>query len=173
METQFVPMLDDKTIQKELDRMKERYPDYEIDRSLTLDKTSPSDDTDTEYVFDFSPDEIHTRSPELLPEVEAMRLACISGDLIAVQNTFKIYWLDVPADERIHKDVFGASGFCEAIKRDDSAIASYLLSNVLSMHEGHFALATESRSYSFLQFCIDRGWDINVRLGMGDPPALS
>jgi len=173
MEPKISSVLDDETIDNELEQIQERHPDYKFDTSFAADESFAFDNTDSEYTFNFNPDETDTWSPEPVPEVEAMRVACASGDLTSVQTVYKTYWLDKPADKRINKDNFGASGLCEAIKRDDIAIGSYLLSNVVSMHEVHFAMATEHRSYSFLQLCIDRGWNINLHLSRWTPPALS
>ena len=107
------------------------------------------------------------------PEAEAMREACASGDLIAVQSVFKTHWQDRSVDERIDLDKFGASGLCEAIKQDDFTIAHYLLLNMISMQQVHFAMATEYHAYSILQLYMDAGWDINTFLGRMQPPALS
>lgn len=107
------------------------------------------------------------------PEAEAMREACASGDLIAVQSVFKTHWQDRPVDERIGHDEFGASGLCEAIKQDDVTIARYLLLNVISMQQVHFAMATEYHAYSILQLYMDAGWDINTFSDRMQPPALS
>lgn len=137
--------LDDKTIEDQ------PYPKSDFDFTF--------DNADSDYVFDFgfNPDEIDDSSPAPVPEVEALRVACASGNLESVQNVFKTQWLDLPANERIEKNVFGASGLCEAIKRDDAIIASYLLCNVVSMDQYHFAKATQHKSYSFLQLYVDRG----------------
>ena len=171
MKSTIVPVLDDETIKDELERARRAHPDYVFDTSLALDGSSGN--SDGECVIDFEPDESDLPVYDPLPEVEAMRAACASRDLMTVQSVFKTYWLDRPVSERIDKDLFGASGLCEAIKHDDTVIGSYLLSYVVSIHEGHFAMATECKSYSFLQLCIDRGWDINTPLGRRTPPALS
>lgn len=76
MKPEIVSVLDDETIKDELERMKERHPDYEFDTSFTFDKSFAFDNTDSEYVINFNPDETETWSPEPLPEVEAMRVAC-------------------------------------------------------------------------------------------------
>ena len=102
-----------------------------------------------------------------------MREACASGSLTAVQSVFKTYWLDRPANGRIDHDQFEASGLCEAIRRDDAIIAHYLLSNMISMQEVHFALVIEYHAYSILQFYVDSNWDINTYLSRMQPPALS
>lgn len=107
------------------------------------------------------------------PEAEAMREACASGDLTAVQSIFTTHWHDRPVDERIDQNELGASGLCEAIRRDDVKIALYLLSNLVSIQAVHFAMATESRAFSILQLYLDRNWDINIYLGRMQPPALS
>ena len=139
-----------------------------IDDELELD-TSHGSATDGEYVTDFDPDQWMKGQPE----AEAMREACASGNLTAVQSVFKIHWLDRPIDERIDRDELGANGLCEAIRRNDATIAHYLLSNVISMQPVHFALAAEYHAYSILQLYIDRKWDINTYLSRMQPPALS
>ena len=171
MQSTIVPVLDDDTIKNELEQMRRSHPDFQFDTSFTLNGSLR--DTKSEYVINFEPDESSVPTCNILPEVEAMQRACASGDLMSVQSVFKTYWLNQPVDERLDKNIFGASSLCEAIKHDDSIIGSYLLSHVVSMHEGHFALATEERSYSFLQLCVDQGWDINMCLGQQKPPALS
>lgn len=171
MESKIVPILDDKIIIDELERLKRAHPDFSFDTSFALDGSSGN--SEGEYVFDFEPDESNLPADEVLPDVEAMRAACASGNLMTVQSVFKTYWLDRPVNDRIDKDLFGARGLCEAIKRDDATIGSYLLSNVVSLQEGHFTMATECHSYSFLQLCVDRGWDINTCLSRWTPPALS
>lgn len=108
-----------------------------------------------------------------MPEVEALRIACASGDLTAVQAAFQTHWLNKPIHERRDIDLFGAPGLCEAIRRDDAVVASFLLSHSVSFHEGHVAMATKHRSYSILELHMKLDWDINTRLGQGDPPALS
>ena len=119
--------------------------------------------TDNEDVIDFDSDlwEMLNASP---PEVEAMREACASGNLAAVQSAFKTHWLDRPVDERIDHNEFGASGLCEAIRRNDATTARYLLLNVMSMQPVHFAMAADCQAYSILQLYIDMGWDINTAL---------
>ena len=153
--------LDDKTIEDQ------PYPASDFDFTF--------DNADSDWVFDvdFNPDEIDYSPPAPVPEVEALRVACASGNLESVQNVFKTQWVDLPANRRIDKNVFGALGLCEAIKRDHAIIASYLLCNVVSMDQYHFAMATQHKSYSFLQLCVDRGWDINAFSARCEPPALS
>ena len=107
------------------------------------------------------------------PEAEKMRKACVSGDFAAAQSVHRTDWLDQPVDKRIDIDELGAGGLCEAIERDDAAVAGYLLSNVMSMHPIHFAIATEHRAYSILQLYMDLKWDINTYLSRMQPPALS
>ncbi|KAL9104807.1 MAG: hypothetical protein Q9163_000305 [Psora crenata] len=171
MKSTIVPVLDDETIKDELERVRRAHPDYVFDTSITLDGSSGN--SDGECIIDFEPEESSLPVFDSLPEIEAMRAACASGDLMTVQSVFKTYWLDRPVNERIDKDLFGSSGLCEAIKYYNTVIGSYLLSYVVSIHEGHFAMATEYKSYSFLQLCIDRGWDINAPLSQRTPPALS
>lgn len=129
--------------------------------------------TDDQYVIDFDPDQsemLDFLQPHA--QAEAMREACASGNLAAVQSVFS-HWLDRPVNERIGHDEFGASGLCEAIARDDVVVAHYLLSNVMSMNKVHFALATECCAYSILQLYVDMNWDINTYLSRMQPPALS
>ena len=177
MESTIVPVLDDDTIKRDLERVKKDHPNYIFDTSIALDGShgNSKDDHTSTLDLDWSDvpacDTLLERDP--LFEVEAMRTACASGNLMSVQFVYQTLWLDRPVDKRIDKDLFGGSGLCEAIKRDDTVIVSYLLSYVLSIHEGHFAMATEYRSYSILQLCVDRGWDINTSLGRRQPPALS
>ena len=171
MKSTIVPVLDDETIKNELERVSKDHPDYVFDTSITLDGSSGY--SEGEYVFDLDSDSSDLPAYNPLPEVEAMRAACASGDLTSVQSVFQTYWLDRPVNEQIDKDLFGASGLCEAIRRDDAVIGSFLLSHVLSINEGHFAMATEYRSYSSLQLFVDQGWDINTSLGRRQPPALS
>ena len=135
--------------------------------SCTIDGSA----TDNEHVIDLDPEwEILNVSR---PEAEAMREACASGSLTAVQSVLKTHWQDRPIDERIDHNEFGASGLCEAIRRDDVIIARYLLLNVISMQQVHFAMAVECHAYSILQLYIDTGWDINTSLSRMQPPALS
>ncbi len=171
MEWKVIPVLDDKIFEAESERLKKADPDFSFDTSFALDGSFGN--SEGGYVFDFEPDDSELPSDEVLPEVEAMRAACASGNLMAFQAVFKTYWLDRPVNDRIDKDLFGARGLCEAIKRDDATIGSYLLSHVVSLHEEYFAMATEYQSYSILQLCVDRGWDINVCLSRWTPPALS
>ena len=88
---------------------------------------------------------------EILPEAEMMREACASGNLIAVQSVFQTQWLDQPADERIGHSELGASGLCEAIRRDDAVIAGYLLSNVPAMEQVHFGMTCYYREEQILR----------------------
>lgn len=166
-----VPVLDDKTIKEELERASKDHSDYVFDTSVALDGSSRN--SNGEFIFDLDSDSSDLPVYEPLPEVEAMRAACASGDLTSVQSVFKTYSLDRPVNERVDKDLFGAGGLCEAIRRDDAVIGSFLTSYVLSINEGHFAMATEYRSYSILQLFVDQGWDINTSLGRRQPPALS
>ncbi|KAL9100960.1 MAG: hypothetical protein Q9163_003724 [Psora crenata] len=172
MKSTIVPVLDDETIKHELEQVRRNHPNYIFDTSIALDG-SFGDSSEGEYIFDLGSDSSDLPADSPLPEVEAMRVACASGDLIPVQSVFKTYWLDRPVSERIDKGLFGASGLCDAIKRDDAVIGSYLLSHVLSFNERHFAIATEYRSYSILQLFVGLGWDINTSLGRRQPPALS
>lgn len=127
---------------------------------------------DGEDVIDFDPDHLDILD-DCRPEAKAMREACASGNLTAVQSVFKTHWLDQPVNERIDQDEFGASGLCEAIRQNDATIAHYLLSNVISMQPVHFAMAAEYHAYSILQLYVDRKWDINTYLSRMQPPALS
>lgn len=127
--------------------------------------------TENEHVVDFDSDQWELGMSR--PEAKVMREACASGNLIAVQSVFKTHWQDRPVDERIDRDEFGASGLCEAIRRDDVTTARYLLLNVVSMQQVHFAMAVECYAYSILQLYIDNGWDINTPLSRMQPPALS
>ncbi|KAL9029456.1 MAG: hypothetical protein Q9196_002299 [Gyalolechia fulgens] len=120
----------------------------------------------------FDPDNLDILN-DSRPEAEAMREACASGDLTAVQYIFKTHWLNQPVDGRVDLKELGASGLCEAIRRDDANIASYLLSNLISMQPVHFAMAIEYHAYAILQLYIDRKWDINTYLSRMQPPALS
>ena len=157
-----MPAFDHLFTKDKLERVEVAKPIVSFDTSSTVDKSF----IDSEDVIDFDPDYLE-------PEVEAMREACASGDLIAVQSIFKTHWLDRSVDERIDPDELGASGLCEAIKRDDFIIARYLLSNVMSMYPMHFAMAAEYHAYSILQLYMDRKWDINTYLSRMQPPALS
>ena len=159
-----MPAFDKLTIKDELESVEEEDPTVSIYVSPAVDNG--------EYEIDFDPDQW-----EILnigrPEAEAMREACASGNLAAVQSVFKTHWLDRPDDERINHNEFGASGLCEAIRQDNATIARYLLSNVISMQEVHFAMATECHAYSILQLYVDRNWNINTYLSRMQPPALS
>lgn len=171
MESAIVPVLDKEAIKNVLEPVSKNYPGYVFDTSMALDRSSCN--SDGEYVFDLGSDSSDIPAYDPLPEVEAMRAACASGDLLFVQAVFQTCWLDRPVNERVDKGLFGAGGLCEAIRRDDAVIGSFLLSHVLPIHEGHFAMATEYRSYSILQLFVDLGWDINTSLGRQQPPALS
>ena len=171
MQSTTVPVLDDETIEDEVERASKAHPGYVFDTSIALDGSSGH--SEAKYVVDLDPDGSDLLAPDIPPEVEAMRAACASGVLISVQSVFQKYWLNRPINERIDKDMLGAAGLCEAIRRDDAVVASYLLSHMLSIHEGHFAMATEHRSYSILQLFVDLGWDINTSLGRCQPSALS
>ena len=127
------------------------------------------DKSATDDMIDFDLDHFLIESR---PEAKAMQDACASGNLTAVQSVFNT-WLDRPAHERIDQDVLGASGLCEAIKRNDASIAQFLLSNVTSMESTHFAMAVEYQAYAILQLYVDRGWNINTYLSRMRPPALS
>ena len=157
-----MPAFDHLIIEDKVKRVEVAKPVVSFDTSPTVDESF----IDSEDVIDFDPDYLE-------PEVEAMREACASGDPTAVQSVFKTHWLDRPVDERIDPDELGASGLCEAIRRNDFVIARYLLSNVMSMHSVHFAMATEYHAYSILQLYMDRKWDINTYLSRMQPPALS
>ena len=165
-----VPVLDNETIKSTLERVSKNNSGYVFDTSMTLDGSSCQ--SGGGCVFDLGSDPSELPSYDSLPEVEAMRAACASGELTSVQAVFQT-WLDQPTNERIDNGLLGAEGLCEAIKRDDAIIGSFLLSHVLSINDGHFAMATKYRSYSILQLFIDRGWDINTSLGRWQPPALS
>ena len=102
-----------------------------------------------------------------------MRAACASGNLAAVQSACKLFWLDLPEPQRIDKNIFGSSGWCEAIQRDDAVVAEILLSNIWSFNDGHVTRAAESGSYAVVQLFLDHGWDINSELGRLEPPGLS
>jgi len=170
MEPKTVPILDDEVIEEDLKRMEEAHPGFTFDRSFTFDG---SYGCEGESAFDFEPSESLMPLDIDLPEVEQIRVACASGDLASVQSILKIYWIDRPSHKRIEKNLLGASGLCEAIRFDDTVVGSYLLSHLVPMQEGHFAMATECRSYSILQLYLDRGWDINTPLGQDKPSALS
>ena len=162
----FIGILSDEAYEAESQRIKEKYPDYEFDTSFDFSINYD------ENAFNWSPDPDHVPPPpQPTPEVEAMRLACVSGNLESVQNVFKTQWLDVPESERIDKGRFGASGLCEAIQRDDAVIASYLISTLVGLNLCHFRLATQYKSYSVLQLYLDKGWDINA-FDSKDPPPL-
>ncbi len=153
---------DNLTLKDKVERVEEASPTVPFDTSHTVDKST----IDSEDMIDFDSDYLE-------PEVEAMREACASGDLIAVQSIFKVHWLDRPVDERIDSNELGASGLCEAIRQNDLTIARYLLSNMMSMYPVHFAMAAEYHAYSILQLYMDRKWDINTYLSRMRPPALS
>lgn len=174
MKSTICPVLDDDAIKELLERMKKNYPDYEFDTSFVLDGSCG--DSEGGGVIDLDPDSSDTSAAPACDhhaDVEAMRIPCASGDLLSVKSVFQTYWLDRPVDERIDKGIFGASGLCEAIKCDDALIGSYLLTHILSINTGHFAMATEYQSYLKLQLFIDHGWDINTSLSPLQPPAFS
>ena len=159
---------DNLTIKDGLKRVEGDNPAFSFYMSPAVDGSA----TDDQHVIDFDPDQWEMLDV-VRPEAEAMREACASGDLAAVQSVFKIHWLDRPINERIDLDEFGASGLCKVIAQDNAVIAHYLLSNVMSMQKVHFALATECHSYSILQLYVDKNWDINTYLSRMQPPALS
>lgn len=159
---------DNLTIKDELKRVEGENPAFSFYMSPAVDGSA----TDDQHVIDFDPDQWEMLNV-VRPEAEAMREACASGNLAAVQSVLKTHWLDRPVNERTDHDEFGASGLCEAIARDDAIIAHYLLSNVISMQKVHFALATERHAYSILQLYVDKNWDINTYLSRMQPPALS
>ena len=128
-----------------------------IEEDIANGLESSFNNTFDESIFERYPDLEDIEPPRPLPDAETLRLAYVSGNLISIQPVLKTHWLDRPADERIDKGKFGASSLCECIERDDVNIASYLLSNVVSMHKGHFAMATKQKSYSFLALCLRRG----------------
>ena len=154
--------------QDEWDRTKEEDPPVTFKVSQVIDESA----ADENCVIEIDLDHLDILN-ESRPEVEVMREACTSGDLTAVQSAFQTHWLNQPVDERIDHNELGASGLCEAIKRDDVIIANYLLSNVMSMQQVHFGMATEYRAYSVLQLYVDQKWDINTYLSRMQPPALS
>ncbi|KAL9594939.1 MAG: hypothetical protein Q9219_006745 [cf. Caloplaca sp. 3 TL-2023] len=119
------------------------------------------------------PDELLDFVFENRPEAEAMREACASENLMEVKSVFKTHWLDVPIEERIDREQFGAAGLCEVISQDNAEIAHFLLLNVMSMDVVHFAMATEYHAYSILQVFMDFKWDINTYVSRMQPPALS
>lgn len=119
MESAFVPVLDDKIL-KELARVEKRYPHVTFDISIALNGCFW--DPESDYGIIFGPESPHLLAEDALPEVEAMRAACASGNLESVQSTFEIYWLDRPVNERKDKNTFGAGGLCEGIKRDDVVV---------------------------------------------------
>ena len=148
--------------------MEETRPTVSFDMPHAVEMSA----TDGESVIYFDPDHLEILNNSR-PETEAMREACASGNLTAVQSVFKTYWIDQPVDEQVDQNEIGASGLCEAIRRNDATIAHYLLSNVISMQPVHFAMAAECQAYSILQLYVDRKWDINTYLGRMQPPALS
>lgn len=109
---------------------------------------------------------------EAQPEIEELREAAASGELDAVQSVCTSQWLEKPEAKRIDKDLF-ASSLVDAIQKDDVSIASYLLSNGVSIKISHFIMATELKKYSILQLFLDRGWDINGPIERTKPPPLS
>ena len=157
-----MPAFDNLIIKDELKRVEGEKPTFSFNMSPAGDGP----------VIDFNPDQWETLNV-VQPEAEAMREACASGNLAAVQWVFKTHWLDQPVNERTDHNEFGASGLCEAIARDDANIAHFLLSNVISMQNVHFALATERHAYSILELYVDKNWDINTYLSRMQPPALS
>ncbi len=106
------------------------------------------------------------------PEIEQLRLAAASGELAAVQRIFTSQWVDKVEAERIDKCLF-ASSLVEAIQHDDVSIASYLLSNCVSLNISYFTMAAEMKKYSMLQLFLDMGWDINAPIERTQPPPLS
>lgn len=161
-------VLNNFAFQDEWERAEDGGPPVTFNISQAIDESAANED----YVIDFDLDHLEILN-ECRPEVEAMREACASGDLTAVQSIFQTHWLNKPVDERIDHNELGASGLCEAIKRNDAVIAGYLLSNVISMQQVHFGMATEYRAYSILQLYVDQKWDINTYLSRMQPPALS
>lgn len=159
-----VPIFYNLTIEDDLECLEEALPTVLFDMPHAIDISA------TDGYFD--PDHLE-RLNDSRPEAEAMREACASGDLTAVQSVFKTHWLDQPVDEGIDKNELGASGLCEAIRQDDANIARYLLSNVISMQPVHFAMAAEYHAYSILQLYMDSKWDINTYLSRMQSPALS
>ncbi|KAL8927865.1 MAG: hypothetical protein Q9172_001165 [Xanthocarpia lactea] len=129
--------------------------------------------SDGEHIGTFNPDPTDIPIPKLPPDIEAMRDACATGNLHNVRSAFKTHWLDVVPEKRHPKSDFGVPGLCEAIKKDDSTIVEYLLDNSTAMNEGHYIMATEYKAVSVLQLCVQRGWDINMKLSRCTPPALS
>ena len=142
--------------------------------SVTVEMTSAIDGPNTicKNILDFNPDRFEFFF-DSRPDAEAMREACVFGNLTAVESVFKTYWLDRPVDERIDQNELGASGLCEAFRRGDARIALYLLSSLVSMQAVHFAMATENRACSVLQLYVDKNWDINIYLSRMQPSALS
>lgn len=88
-------------------------------------------------------------------------------------HVFQRYWVDQPPSERIAKDLFGAEGLCEAIRRDDPVVGSYLISHVLSFHDGHVAMATNQKRYEMLGLFLDHGWAVNAGFNQWQPSVLS
>lgn len=122
-------------------------------------------------LWDSDPDNFKSQSKDP-PEIKELRAAAASGELAAVQRTFTSQWLDKAEAERIDKDLFAGS-LVEAIQQDDVSIASYLLSNGVSMNISHFKMAAEMKKYSMLQLFLDMGWDINAPIKRTKPPPLS
>ena len=122
-------------------------------------------------LWDSDPDNFKSQCKDP-PEIEELRVAAASGELAAVRRTFTSQWLVKAEAERIDKDLF-ASSLVEAIQQDDVPIASYLLSNGVSMNISHFIMATEMKKYSMLQLFLDMGWDINAPIERTKPPPLS
>ena len=57
-------------------------------------------DSKGEFVFDSDSDSFDLPACNPVPEVEAMRAACASGDLRSDQPIFQTYWLERPVNER-------------------------------------------------------------------------
>lgn len=149
----------------------------ETDLSDADDVLSFEPDPDWSFVtkddplWDSDPENFKSRY-EAPPEVEKLRMAAASQDFASVQRVFTSQWLEKPGNERVDKDLF-ASSLVEAIQQDDVAIASYLLSNGVSMNISHFTMAVELKKYLILQLFLDTGWDINGPIERTKPPPLS
>ena len=158
----------------------------QVETALDWEDEDPSDsdsallfEPDTEWSFvvkgdplwDSNQDNYNSQSKDP-PEIEELRVAAASGELAAVQRIFSSQWLDKAEADRIDKNLF-ASSLVEAIRQDGVSIASYLLSNGVSMNISHFKMAAEMKKYSMLQLFLDMGWDINAPIERTTPPPLS
>ena len=123
-----MPVFYNLTIEDDLERVEEARPTVSFDMPCAVETSA----TDGEDVIYFDPDHLEILN-DSRPETKAMREACASGNITAVQSVFNTYWLNQPVNERINQNELGASGLCEAIRRNDTTIAHYLLSNVISI----------------------------------------